>query len=297
MQFALQPVKQRLRHPLRQHVAQPHTQRVAPACRRQRTPRLDAQRAGIGAQRAQIEAREFAQALLRLVCARGAGTQAGRGVFELLGQYRHDVRAQAAACERGRSVARVFDGTQAVAAHIVLDRARRLRQPRPQPVDAVTLDRCRHRRQARRAGAAQRLQQEGLGLVLLVVGEQHGVDARGQRHLAQRRVAFAPGPGLDTVAPRRPARQPAPQQRHRQAARGPAPRLALQVCEPAIGLRLQTVVHMQRDDLDRRHLGRTGACGGVPQRGRIAAAADRHRDASRHRGRSAAHAVNSSWCR
>ena len=56
--------------------------------------------------------------------------------------------------------------------------------------------------------AAQRLQQEGLGLVATVVREQHRVAACGPRHACQRGIAPGARPGLDAFAAARPSRQP-----------------------------------------------------------------------------------------
>ena len=166
----------------------------------------------------------------------------------------------------------------------------------------MTPPRCawsRHRRQTGRAGAAQCLQQEGFRLVTPVVRQQHQIDVLGQRHLGQRRVAFTARPGLDAVAAARRSAQAAPLQADRQPPGRPALCLPLQVQQPVVGLRQQTVVYMQAHDLDRLLCRCHPGCG-VPQRRGVGAAADGHADAPAGHGtrrRRGAHDVSAPWCR
>ena len=143
----------------------------------------------------------------------------------------------------------------------------------------------RHGRERRDAAAAQRLQQEGLGLVAPMVGEQHEVDAVRQRHLAQRPIARLPRPGLDALAGAWRCRQSMRDELDRQTAARPAPAERRRVGEPGVGVRAQAMVHMQRQDLDaeRRRVGERR----VQQRGRVAAAAVGHGDDARAPRRSA----------
>ena len=91
------------------------------------------------------------------------------------GQTRRRRRLRA---KRSFVVAVVVDPAQAMPAHIGLDRLARLVEPRPRPGDAVAANELRHRRQARDAAAAQRLQQERLGLVAPMMRQQDEVGAR-----------------------------------------------------------------------------------------------------------------------
>jgi hypothetical protein len=174
-------------------------------------------------------------------------------------------------------IARVFDEAQPVSPGVGLDGAARLLQPGPGPDDAVAQGFARHRREAGRAGATQCLQQEGLGLVEPMVGEQHHLCAAGARHVGQRRVALAPRPGLDAFTAARSTLQAPPRQAYRQAAASPAPSLALQMDDPVVGNGLQTVMHMQCHHLQGAAPGGSG--GGMPQRRGIQAATDGHGDA------------------
>ena len=91
-----------------------------------------------------------------------------------------------------------------------------------------------HRGQARHAGAAQGLQQEGLGLVAAVMGEQHEA---GAAFRASRRAprSAQPRPGLDALA-RRGRVRPGGRRTRREAAAAHAGR-SLAVFEPGIGCR------------------------------------------------------------
>ena len=148
----------------------------------------------------------------------------------------------------------------------------------------------RHRRQASDACAAQRLEDEGLGLVAPMVAEQDQIDASPERHLAQGAVAGAARPRLDAVARARPRLDPAGYQLDRSAAARPATAHRVAVGQPFVGMGAEPVVNVQRENRDTERSRRGG--GRVEQRGRVAPAAEGDGDgASPHR------RVSARWCR
>jgi hypothetical protein len=72
-----------------------------------------------------------------------------------------------------------------MAPNVVGDGRRRLIQPGAHPADTLALDDAGHAGQPGRARAPQGLQQHGLGLVALVVGQQDGFRPHLGRHLGQ----------------------------------------------------------------------------------------------------------------
>ena len=214
-QLLQQALHQRFGHTGLALAGQPAAQQVGPTCGRQRQPGRHVESAGAGAGPLGIHLGQLAQSLGCLLGAPGAGRQAGGGMLEAGFQGRPDCVPQAVARQRAVGVAEVVDEAQPVPAHVGVDGLPRLVQPGPGPDDAVAQCFARHGRQAGRPGATQRLQQEGLGLVATVVGQQHDAGTAIAGHLGQRRIAFAPGPGLDAVArgrgaPQAPPRQAAP---------------------------------------------------------------------------------------
>ena len=170
----------------------------------------------------------------------------------------------------------------AVRGDIGLDLGARPRQPGPQPAQTVALDRARHRRQAGRTGAAQRLQQEGLGLVVAVVGQQHDAAAGLARHVGQRAVAALARQRLQALAGLRLQPEMADMEMQVGAFGTPALALARAVVAPVVGEAAQAVVNMQRmHRQDRGALpGQITRCppGGVQQRHRVAPATAGDRD-------------------
>jgi hypothetical protein len=152
------------------------------------------------------------------------------------------------------------------------------------------MDPARHRRQALGAGAAQGLKEKGLGLVAPVMGQEHEIDAAVEGHRAQRPVARLPRPGLDARARRRPIRQPMRRKIDGAAGARPSRARRLAVREPRVGLGVQAVVNVQRDDTQAERCRR--AQGGVQESGRIAPSAVRDRDGALRR-----RAFSARWCR
>ena len=171
-------------------------------------------------------------------------------------QRRPDPQAQAVAREARVVVAVVVDRSAGDAG------ARRPRSPRaaarshgPRPGDAVALGRpAASPTSAGDAAAAQRLQQEGLGLVAPVVGRA----ARGRRRARsaisrKRAVARRARPGLDALARAAGRVGEAASRPARPAGRAaPSVRRAARVGEPGVGVGAQAVVHVQREHRDAR---------------------------------------------
>ena len=129
----------------------------------------------------------------------------------------------------------------------------------------------RHRGKTCRSGAAQRLQEEGLGLVAPVVGEQQQVDAGLGAHRAERGVALLARPGFDALRRRRPRDQSCVAELDGQALSGPGGTLRRALREPLIRLRAEPVMNMQRDHTHTKLLRRMGAS--MEQGGGVATAA------------------------
>ena len=127
----------------------------------------------------------------------------GLDIGERLLQRWPDIGAQPVAREAGVVVAVVFDVAQAVKTNVGVDVVARTLEPGPRPRHALAFDDARHGRLRCDTAAAKRLQQEGLGLIAPVMREQHETGALGQRHRAQRAIAFLPRPSLDAVTVRR----------------------------------------------------------------------------------------------
>ena len=122
------------------------------------------------------------------------------------------------------------------------------------------------------ARAAQRLEDERLGLVASMVAEQDQIDASPERHLAQGAIAGAARPRLDAVARARPRLDPARDQLDRPAAARPTPAHGVAVGQPFVGMGAEPVVNVQRENRDAERSRRGD--GRVEQRGRVAPAAE-----------------------
>ena len=144
-------------------------------------------------------------------------------------------------------------------------------EPGPRPAHAVAAHQRRHRRERGDAAAAQRLQQEGLGLVAAMVAEQHEVDAALDRHLAQRPIARAARPGLDAVAGGRSCGDAMDGELDRLAAARPAAAALGAMRLPGVGVLAQPVMDVQREDREAERL--RGGERRVEQRRRVAPAA------------------------
>jgi hypothetical protein len=174
--------------------------------------------------------------------------------------------AQEVAVQRGVGVAGVLDPVQGVLARVGGDRTARQRQPRPpQPTAGEGAPRP-HRRQPVRPGRAQCPQQEGFGLVVLVVrGHQH---LAGLHDLGKRRMAGVAGGCFKACAATAVHLHAHDLQRHLQLRAEPGA-----MCGPVIGLVLQAVMDVNRAQLPSA----PPALGhGVQQRGRIQATAQGH---------------------
>ena len=165
-----------------------------------------------------------------------------------------------------------------MAPNVGIDLGARLVEPRPLPGDAIAQHAARHAGQPRHAGTTQGLQQQRFGLIALMVREQHDGCAMRQRHLAQHAVARLARPGFDALAFRGAIREPFGHELNRLAGPRPTTALRLAVREPRIGMRAQTVMHVERDRFDamvcRRRERRMQQCR------RIATAAIGDRDAT-----------------
>ena len=198
---------------------------------------------------------------------RERGFRIGKGLL----QGRPDFRAQAVAREAQIGVAVVGDVTQSMPSCVGLDRFARPVEPGAGPGHAIALGLFGHGRQPGDPTATQRLQQEGLGLVSSMMGEQDERRAAGQRHLAQRPVARLARPGFDAFTARRGSVEQMGDEPHRQTSRGPASAHAFPVLPPRVGLGTEAVMDVQREHLHPEWLGRGDRR--MEQRRRIEAAA------------------------
>jgi len=132
----------------------------------------------------------------------------------------------------------------------------------------------RHGRHAGQARAAQQAQQHGFGLVVAVMGQQHQRHAVVLGQAGQGCVAGVARGGLDAFAGGLVHLDPRQPQRQAQQIGQPPHLLA-----PAIGGRLQAVVHMEQQHLDARGARHGRRMHG--QHGRVGAAADGHGDTPR----------------
>ncbi len=120
-----------------------------------------------------------------------------------------------------------------------MQRSARLRQQRPPQAAAGEIGQRLHRRQAIRAGRAQRTQQEGLGLVVAVLRQRQPF--AGLQRLREGLAPCLPRRRLQAIAAVARHLHPHHLQRHRQrVAHGCAMR------GPGIGIGMQAVVHVQR---------------------------------------------------
>ena len=221
---------------------------------------------------------------------RGA-RQRGLGVAERFDERRPDAPAQAVAREAVVVVAVVIDPAQTMPARVRLDRFARDVAPWPRKRDAVANDELGHRRERGDAAAAQRLQQEGLGLVATMVAEQDQLGAAGARHLAERAIARAARPRFDALACARPLVEAARRELDRKAAPRPAKAKICAMCEPRVGVGAQAMMDVQREHRNAERRSRVD--GRVEERGRVAAAAPGDGDDACTR----SGVVSARWCR
>ena len=277
--------------------AQPGAQCIDPTCDRQHLKPGERQ-ALITRDAEQVVRCHFVKTGCRLLCPRRSGSQCGLGFGESLFQRGPDTKPQPIACVALVTVAVVIDVCEALRSDVVLDRAARRVEPGAHPEKAIALDAAWHARQPRDARRAQRLQDEGLGLVAAMVREQHQRGAVTLGQTPERGVTLAARPRFDAVAGLRVAAQPSHCERQRQTFGSPARALITAVALPGTGVRTETVVHVQRDH-GNAEMTRSDQCG-VQQRGGVATAAVGNGHAWQRRRRRHApppRMLNGRWCR
>ena len=170
---------------------------------------------------------------------RGALRERGIGLRPALAQHRQHAMAQEVAVAIGVDVARILDPCQRVRLRIGKQLRAWYVEPRsPQPALSEPPPGA-HRGESVAAGSAQRAQQEGLGLVVAMMGERE--DLVLTQSGSEGRMPRSARCGLEAVAAIQ--RDVDADDRQRQ---GKLVAQGLAVRCPAIGIRVQAVVHVER---------------------------------------------------
>jgi hypothetical protein len=236
-----------------------------------------ASRRGPAAQHAHIErihaagARQLQQMCVfrrqqcrRFALQRGAAGQRGVRVRPTFAQQRQHAMAEKVAVECDVGIGGVVDPLQRMPARILEQRrAWDVEQWTPQPA-ATEATPVAHRAQPFHAGSAQRAQQEGFGLVVLMMGEHQRL-AVAQRVLERMHARLARA-CFGTVAAQLDAHV------HDRQRNAPDRADPLAVRGPGIGVLMQAMMHVHRAQSERPHIGRTGER--VQEHARIEAAAE-----------------------
>jgi len=254
----------------------PVAQHPCPAFARQGFQRARVEPVGAGAEHAGQGLRILRMQQGRCFGAqRGAAGKAGTRLRPAPRQQRQHLAAQEIPIQRGVVVRRILDPPEPMALRMVQQLLSRHRQQRsPQPARGVRPPRL-HRAKPVRTGAAQCAQQEGFGLVVLVVGQ--GEDFPGAQF--RRECGMAGGAGRAFQAQALVARHldPRDDQRHGQRVAG-----CLATRGPIVRGRVEPVVHV---DGAQRQRGRPLRCQQVQQHHRIQTAAQAEQHAGGAAGR------------
>ena len=289
-QLVAQPVDQGLRHGLaRQQSLESMPQQIGGTRTRQRRQPVDLERGLAVEHGRQIDLGQFAQAAGCFMRPPPGLAQGLTRIRKGLQQDRPDGFPQSTAREVGAAVARIVHPAQAMSCHVVFDRSTRAGQPGPHPVHTMAFGMHWHGGEPARRAPSQGLEQEGLSLVLPVMGQQDEVAVVFMCHPGQGLVTLVARPGFDAGASPRRTADTAHVQRHREAGAAPASALALQVRLPGICVGHQAVMHVQCQDFDAMFA--RPARRAMQECGRVTAATDGHRHAG---GR---HGISARWCR
>ena len=253
----------------------PVAQHARAARARQRLQDLDVEGVAVAARIRQRQRIARVQQVRGLRAQDRAAREAVRGVRPAFAQQRQDLVAQEVAVRIAAGVAGVLDPVQAVRACVRVQGNTWLRKQRPPQPAACVAAPVAHRGQPIHAGAAQCAQQEGLGLVVAVVGE--GEDLAITQRLRERAMACGARRALGAEAG---IAVDADADQGQRYAQGHAGLVAMP--GPGIGARLQAMVHMQRTQALATDRG--VVCEQVQQDGGIHPAAEADHDRAALRG-------------